>query len=189
MRKLLVIGCLLSSAAFAEVPPPGTAREGDIAVTPKDKETSTYSLKDYKVIPRADSRRVQKILNDLRAELAACKGKGLDAASCTAKVDDLSAQLRQALAEIEALKKQLAEQPPAPEIKRNRIAVYGGISPDGVEAEEIPDGQKASLHTGPAFGLSYGYLFENDLSLTGFVSMASARTQVVSGYLGLGMDF
>jgi len=194
MRKLFVLFCFLSNVAFAEVPPPGTAREGDIEVTPKDKDTSKYSLKEYKVIPRADSRRVQKLLNDLRAELAACKGKALDSAACNAKVDDLSAQLRQALAEIEALKKKLAEQPvappPGPERKHHRIAVYGGVAPDGVEVEDIPMGKKAKLHeAGPAFGLSYGYLFDNDLSLTGFASTATAKTQVFSAYLGLGMDF
>lgn len=190
MKKLLALVCFLSLPIYAqEVPLPGTARKGPIQVTPEGQDTSVFDLETYKVIPRAASRRVQKLIDGLRADLAACK-KGSENSSCEQKVTDLQAELRAAMVEVDALKQELANVPEPLPVYKNRIKLLGGVAPDGVKVEDIEDGKKAKLNeSGPAVALGYDRLITERFSLGGYVSMSTSRTNVVSGFLGAGYDF
>lgn len=172
MKSLLLVFLVLASNAFAEVPPPGKARKGPITVTPEGMDTHEYDLSGYKVIPREDSRKVQKKIDALRA-----------------RIKQLEAQLDQKPAPV-IHTRTMDKIVRIPDTKKHRVALYGGVAPDGVHVDAKDKERKAELHeTGTAIGASYAYKFSDNWSINAFGSVTTRSTYIPSGYIGLGYDF
>lgn len=173
MKKLLLALLVFASPAFAEVPPPGTARKGPIVVTPEGMDTHEYDLSGYKVVERNKARAFNLKRNK--------------------EVADLKKRIRDLEAENDRLANRALPTPISKTRTVERVVqkegmkpftIYGigGVMPDGVHIDKQDMTRKAEIHEhGTAVGLGGMYHFESGLS-AGVQAQVTTRSTYLTSY-------
>lgn len=184
MKKLFAILALIfATNAFAELPPPGTARRGPIKVRPNNGDEYTYDLSKQAVINRADRRRVQKLIDDLRSKV-----RRLEAENRFLKEE--SARPVVASTPRAAQTKQVVEVRTI--TKKNRLSALAGIGPTSLtnNRKERSAGNQIGIENGPVVGGQYQRLIGETFSLGGIVTVPTRPdTKKPTYLLSAGVDF
>lgn len=156
MKYLITALCLMfSTLAFAELPPPGTARKGKITVDPYNTGTVyEYDLSKQAVLDRAARKKaqakVQRTIDDLRRKVAELErenrilrgmDKNINASNGAIAATPRAAEPQRAVTE-------------SPR-KKNIISVLGGIGPSHLSDRRESGGNEVALRTGPVAGIQY----------------------------------
>lgn len=156
MKRILILLALLSTNAFAELPPPGTARKGPIKVKPEGMEEFTYDLQNQKVINRRDSRRVQAQINSYRERIKILEDENRSLrsqprAAMERSIDTRSRPEPRAIAGASA----------APG-KKNRLSILAGFGPSSLRdnRKEPSAGNEITIDNSPILGGLYQRSFE-----------------------------
>lgn len=184
-RLILLLSLLSSSVAFAELPPPGTARKGKITVDPNDKgNPSEYDLKNQKVINRADARRVQKKIDALRARIAELEDENNALRRSSQNTPRKLPIIERAEPEVAVVEREAS--------KKNRISGIIGYGPASLtnQREDSNLANEIAIEYSPIVGAQYQRLFGDTFSVGAQVTMPTVPdTKKLSyGLLG-GYDF
>ena len=181
MKKIMLLLSIISTSAFAELPPPGTARKGKITVEPNNKgDVFEYDLEYQKVVNRQTARafnlRVKKEVEAMKKKV-----RDLEAENNRLK----SRELPMLVSKPRTVERTV-------EVDRKTIApftIFGGVGamPDGVLIEGENTTRKAQIHEfGTALQFGGIYHFENGLNIgaNGAVATRDTHTQAYFGTLG-----
>lgn len=189
MKRLLFLIALLAQPAFAELPPPGTARKGKVTVDPNNQgKVSEYDLQNVKVVERQKARAFNlKIKSDnakLRKRIAELEGEN---------------QALRNKAPVQAGTFRIAERPQQestgsdrPTNKKNRISVIGGYGPASLtnKRREQASGNEIEIENSPLVGGQYQRLFGDTFSVGAQITVPTIPDTKKMTYAGmLGLDF
>ncbi len=184
-RFVLLLTLLSSSVAFAELPPPGTARKGKITVDPNNKGTpSEYDLQNQKVINRADARRVQKKIDALRARIAELEGENSNLRNATQNAPRSLPIIERAEPTVERVEPESN--------KKNRISAIVGYGPASLtnQRRESDLANEIEIEYSPIVGAQYQRLFGDTFSVGAQVTFPTVPDTKKGSYSILGgLDF
>ena len=157
MKSIITLICLMfSTLAFAELPPPGTARKGKITVDPNNSgKVSEYDLRNQAVVNRSDRRKVQAKIDGYRkriAELEKRLAEYENAPVRSARVEPSASQPEPRIAKAHV-------------IRRNIVTVLGGIGPSHLSDRRESEGNEVALRTGPVVGVGYQRFLTDSIAL------------------------
>jgi len=204
MKRFLILTLLLAAPAFAQesgeasdpaldpqvtgdVVQPTYLKDAQIDVKLKDGKSYGFGANEYKVVTRESSRRVQKLINSLRAQIAKCEN---DLKACEEKVAALEKANADQATEIGSLKDQLAKPVASMDPLPNRITFHLGVGPDGVATSKDETGQKVKARMSPVWGLTYARQVHEAWSAAGTLLLGTSQeSRTMTLLAGAGYDF
>lgn len=184
MKYLILLFLFATSAGNAQEnellddTQPPYLKDSRIEVGLKTGENYQFDGNEWKVVSRDSSRKVQALINKLRADLAKCLD---ELGTCKKRMDEMQN-------EINLLRESLAD---AESREKNRLVAYVGFGNDGLKVKKKSDDTKeVSSDVEPIIGVGYSRLLFDEWSVNGVVTRGVyGNSNNYSGLLGLGYDF
>lgn len=191
MKYFVIAICLMfSTLAFAELPPPGTARKGKVTVDPYNLgKPSEYDLEQVKVVERAKARKFNR---DTKREVERLKKR----------IAELERQLEEKPVVVAAPRRaEPVQQVVKAPSKKNRVTLLAGYGPSHLSDERLGSdtGNSVKLKQGPLAGLGYSRLITESVSIGAQVVIPTyedrsgdwikRKQDRVSGMAVVGFDF